>query len=192
MSDSSPPLPDERFLARAVEVSVRIGVVLLLAAWCFQITRPFLIPIVWGIILATAIHPGYQHLQAAWGGRRKRAAGLLTLLALSLLIVPTVLFAGDPGRAIRTDILHFRARVLATRDACGPARRMHGAPRLASPDQARRKTRLHAPENARRVPYSEPDIETVSVPQPPEVRGARGSRYCGKPLEVSHLRLTYS
>jgi predicted PurR-regulated permease PerM len=62
VSDSSPPLHDERFLARAVEVSVRIGVVLLLAAWCFQITRPFLIPIVWGIILATAIHPGYQHL----------------------------------------------------------------------------------------------------------------------------------
>jgi predicted PurR-regulated permease PerM len=95
VSDSSPPLDDDRFLARAVEVSVRIGVVLLLAAWCFQITRPFLIPIVWGIILATAIHPGYQHLQAAMGGRRKLAAGLLTLAALSLLIVPTILFAGS-------------------------------------------------------------------------------------------------
>jgi predicted PurR-regulated permease PerM len=95
VTDSSPPLHDDRFLARAVEVSVRIGVVLLLATWCFQITRPFLIPIVWGVIIATAVHPGYQRLQAGMGGRRKLAAALLTLLALSLLIVPTVLFAGS-------------------------------------------------------------------------------------------------
>jgi predicted PurR-regulated permease PerM len=42
------------FLANAIEASVRISLLLVLAAWCFDIVRPFVISIAWGIIIAVA------------------------------------------------------------------------------------------------------------------------------------------
>jgi predicted PurR-regulated permease PerM len=52
------------------------------------------VPVVWGIIIAVAAHPGYRRLEAALGGRRTIAATLFTLLMLILLIGPTVMLAG--------------------------------------------------------------------------------------------------
>jgi predicted PurR-regulated permease PerM len=76
-------------LARtSVEVLVRVGMLLVLVVWCFWITRPFIVAVLWGIILAVAAHPGYQRLRDGLGGRRGLAATLLTVLALLLLIGP--------------------------------------------------------------------------------------------------------
>jgi predicted PurR-regulated permease PerM len=87
-------LTDRIFVHRAVEAAIRIGLVALLVAWCFQIVRPFIVPVVWGIIIAVALHPGYRRLEAALGNRRTIAATLFTLLMLILLIGPTVMLAG--------------------------------------------------------------------------------------------------
>ena len=76
---------------RAVEAAIRIGLVFLLAAWCFLIVEPFIIPILWGMIIAIASYPIYQWMQAKLGGRNKLAATVFTLLALALLITPTVM-----------------------------------------------------------------------------------------------------
>jgi predicted PurR-regulated permease PerM len=84
---------DKVFLKRALEVTLHVGLVLALVAWCFQIVRPFVVPVVWGVIIAVAGHPGYRRLEIALGGRRTLAAILFTLLALVVLIVPTVLLA---------------------------------------------------------------------------------------------------
>lgn len=81
-------------LNRALEITIRIGLVLLLIAWCFQIVRPFVIPVVWGLIIAIATFPGYQRLRAAMAGRSGLAATVITTLGLVLLIGPTVLLAG--------------------------------------------------------------------------------------------------
>jgi predicted PurR-regulated permease PerM len=76
-------------LARtSVEVLVRVGVLLVLVFWCFWITRPFIVAVLWGIILAVAVHPGYRRLHDGLGGRRGLAATLLTVFALLLLIGP--------------------------------------------------------------------------------------------------------
>ena len=82
---------DRAFLRRALESSIRIGLVLFLVLWCFQIARPFLPPIVWGIILAIATQPIYAALCRAMGGRRSLAAAILVVGALLVLIVPSVL-----------------------------------------------------------------------------------------------------
>jgi predicted PurR-regulated permease PerM len=95
LASSGGPSDRKEFLARTTEATIRIGLVVMLAAWCFQITRPFIIPVVWGIIIAVAIHPAYGRLRAALGGRGRLAAALLTLAALSVLIVPTVMVAGS-------------------------------------------------------------------------------------------------
>jgi hypothetical protein len=42
------------FVARALETTIHVGLVILLLFWCFQIGRPFIQIIVWGIIIAVA------------------------------------------------------------------------------------------------------------------------------------------
>jgi predicted PurR-regulated permease PerM len=85
-----PSVSDGVFMKRTVEAAIRIGVIAGLIAWCFMIARPFLIPIIWGAIIAVAVFHGYDKLQTFLGGRRITAAVLVTLLMLVLLVVPSV------------------------------------------------------------------------------------------------------
>lgn len=80
--------------AGTLDLTVRIGGVLLLAAWCIQIVSPFLLAIVWALIIAVAIHPAYRRIVAVLGGRDVLAALVVTLLLLALLVVPMLLL-GD-------------------------------------------------------------------------------------------------
>ena len=43
---------------RTVEAAIRIGVIAGLIAWCFMIARPFLVPVIWGAIIAVAVFHG--------------------------------------------------------------------------------------------------------------------------------------
>jgi predicted PurR-regulated permease PerM len=86
---------DQHFLKLALEAAIRIGVVAALAVWCFDIARPFLVPVMWGVIIAVAVHPGYSWLEARLRGRRMLAATLFTLLMLLVLVVPSVLLGGS-------------------------------------------------------------------------------------------------
>ena len=85
---------DRAFLARATEATIHIGLVVLLAYWCFHIFQPFFNTVVWGIIIAVATHPVHRRLEASLGGRGKLAATLITLLALVLLIIPALALSG--------------------------------------------------------------------------------------------------
>jgi predicted PurR-regulated permease PerM len=85
---------DQRFLSRAVEATIRIGLVVALVAWCFAIVRPFVVPVAWAVIIATAVFPAYRRLRTTIGERGRLASVLLTLLGLLLLIVP-VLMLGE-------------------------------------------------------------------------------------------------
>jgi predicted PurR-regulated permease PerM len=80
MNTSSQPSNDKLFVARALEATIHIGLVVLLLYWCFKIGQPFIQIIVWGIIIAVAIHPGYNRLKSALGRRGRLAATLITLL----------------------------------------------------------------------------------------------------------------
>ena len=95
MSAANPPAGDPEFLTRAIEVTVRLGVIAVLVAWCFGITRPFIIPVVWGIIIATAMHPTFRWVEGKLGGRTRTAAALFVVLGLALLVIPTIMFAGS-------------------------------------------------------------------------------------------------
>jgi predicted PurR-regulated permease PerM len=94
MTSPEPSISDGVFMKRTVEAAIRIGVIAGVIAWCFMIARPFLVPIIWGAIIAVAVFHGYDRLQIVLGGRRITAAVLVTLLMLVLLVVPSVLL-GD-------------------------------------------------------------------------------------------------
>jgi predicted PurR-regulated permease PerM len=96
------------YVNRAVEASIQIGLVILLAAICFLFLRPFLTLIAWGIIVAIAVYPGYRQLQRVLGGRGVLAAVLISLLLLTVLIVPVVLLAGTLIGGIQTLAAHLK------------------------------------------------------------------------------------
>lgn len=73
------------------ETAIRLGVLALLLIWCFQILQPFILPVLWGIIIAVALHPIYYKLVNILGGRHNIAAVLITIVFLALLLAPTIM-----------------------------------------------------------------------------------------------------
>jgi predicted PurR-regulated permease PerM len=75
----------------AIEAALRIALLAVLLVWCVRIMQPFIDPIVWGAIIAAALYPLFlMFRERALGGRNKVAAVLFTLMALTLLLWPTV------------------------------------------------------------------------------------------------------
>jgi predicted PurR-regulated permease PerM len=81
------------FTQNTIEAAIRLGLLLLLATWCFKIITPFIVPVMWGVIIAVAIYPLFLKLKSALGGKNKLAATVYTLLALAFLITPTVMIS---------------------------------------------------------------------------------------------------
>lgn len=86
---------DRLFLDRAVEAFIRIALIAILVAWCFEIVRPFIVPFAWAIIIAIGLHPGYVRLTALLQGRRILAAVIMSLLCFALLLVPALLLSAS-------------------------------------------------------------------------------------------------
>jgi len=84
---------DKAFLRKALEATIRIGLLVLLVLWCFEIVKPFIVPVIWGIIIAVATFPGYRRLLPPLGDRRGLAAAVVVVLMLVLLIGPTIMLA---------------------------------------------------------------------------------------------------
>ncbi len=93
MNNSSPSSDPRAFQTQALEAAIRIGLVLLLVMWSFNIVKPFILPVLWAAIIAVAIYPVFFKLQSMLGGREKLAAILLTLFSLALLITPTIMLS---------------------------------------------------------------------------------------------------
>jgi predicted PurR-regulated permease PerM len=84
----------EEFTKNAMEAAIRIGLVVLWVGWCFQILRPFVIPIIWGMIIAVAIYPIYGYLRTLLKDSTRVAAILMTVGMLVILVWPAVLIGG--------------------------------------------------------------------------------------------------
>jgi predicted PurR-regulated permease PerM len=94
MANHSIPTRNEEFTRNATEAAIRIGLVVLWVGWCFQILRPFIIPIVWGLIIAVAIYPVYGYLRALLKNSPRVSAIFVTIGMLVILVWPAVL-VGD-------------------------------------------------------------------------------------------------
>jgi predicted PurR-regulated permease PerM len=94
MANHHSPSEDDVLLGRALQVTIRVGIFLLLVAWCFTIVRPFLVPVVWGIIIAVGTYRLFGALQALFGGHSGLAAVVYVILGQLVLILPALLLAG--------------------------------------------------------------------------------------------------
>ena len=87
---------------RGAEVTIRIGLIVLLVGWCFVIVQPFIGIIGWSVVMAVALYPTFDRLRALLGGRTKSAAVLLTIAFLLVFIVPAVVLSETLVSGVRT------------------------------------------------------------------------------------------
>ena len=85
----------DNYLSRALEVSIHVGLLLLLAGTCLLIMLPFVPLIAWGIIIAIAAYPGYRRVRNLLGGKSGLAAIVCTVFLIALLILPVILLTGS-------------------------------------------------------------------------------------------------
>jgi len=83
----------DKMLPQIIDLILRLAAVLVLLIWSFQIIMPFIIPVVWGGVLAIAVFPGYKFLEERLGGRSKLAAILVSSLLLIIIVIPSWFFA---------------------------------------------------------------------------------------------------
>ncbi|MGD2116817.1 MAG: AI-2E family transporter [Chromatiales bacterium] len=100
---------DRIFMKQGMEFLVRAGLILLLVIWCYEIIKPFIIPLLWGAIIAVALFPMHRQLSGWLGQREHLSAGLMSLLLLVLLIVPMVLLTASSVDMVRFIAEHLQS-----------------------------------------------------------------------------------
>jgi len=67
MTDTSVESNKGVFMHNALETVIRVGVIILLAVWCFDIVKPFIGILAWAIIITIAVRPLYERLAVSMG-----------------------------------------------------------------------------------------------------------------------------
>lgn len=82
------------FTKNAVDAAIKIAVIFMIVIWCFEIIKPFIMPIVWGGIIAITLFPLVAKLSKKSGLSLGRSSALVTVLSLALLLIPVFMFSG--------------------------------------------------------------------------------------------------
>lgn len=79
------------FTKKVIETVIRLAILGVLVMWAFQLIKPFLIPVLWGVILSVATEPFISRIAKAFGGRRALVSALFVLLIIAGLVIPALL-----------------------------------------------------------------------------------------------------
>ena len=74
----------------AIDLILKVGTLLLVIFLCFKILKPFLGMLLWGLIIAIILFPIFMRLRSMLGKRNKLSSILLTVIALSILVLPSI------------------------------------------------------------------------------------------------------
>lgn len=85
----------QRQIGTSIEAFIRFGVLVIIAILCFNLVKPFLIPVVWGAIIAVALYPLFLKIRGWLGGRNGLAATLLSLVLVAAIIAPSIQVSGS-------------------------------------------------------------------------------------------------
>jgi len=80
---------------QSLETAIRLGVVFLILAWCFQIIMPFISVILWGAIIAVALYAPFLKLTEKFNGNKKYASLLITIGTITVIFIPMILLSGS-------------------------------------------------------------------------------------------------
>ena len=101
MSENKARPEDALFVRNSTAAAIQIGLIALLAVWCFLILKPFIGIVAWAAIIAVALHPLHRALSSKLGGREKWSATIIVLIGLTILLVPAWSLTGSSIEAAR-------------------------------------------------------------------------------------------
>ncbi|MNF34799.1 putative inner membrane protein [compost metagenome] len=82
------------------ETILQLGLIFLILGFCIKLLLPFMMPILWAIILAIVLYPAFNFLQKKLKGRKSLASFIITAALLIIIILPTVLFVNSVTSSI--------------------------------------------------------------------------------------------
>ncbi len=91
MSNERNAYPDS--ITPAIEISIRLGLLVVLAVWCLEILRPFVSVVACSAVFAIAAYRPFLKLRAVLGGRQKIAIMIFVIAGLSIVLIPAVLLS---------------------------------------------------------------------------------------------------
>ena len=106
MTSANSAQTDDRFLSNAMASFIQIGALLILVMWCYSIVAPFVMIMVWGLIISVALYPGHTSLTAKLGGREKLSSFILVAIGLAIVTVPAWLTAESSISALHNVTEH--------------------------------------------------------------------------------------
>src|SRR5262249_52091616 len=65
----------------------------LLLYWALILVQPFITIIIWSVVIAVALYPGFSRTATWLGGRRRLAAALITIVSLLVVLGPATWLA---------------------------------------------------------------------------------------------------
>jgi len=76
---------------KIADTIIRLGVLFLLIGWCYDILKPFILILIWAVVIAIAFSPVFESVVRLFRGKKVLATIFLAIVLLSLLVVPSVL-----------------------------------------------------------------------------------------------------
>ena len=92
MNDES-PMTEKTYMRQAIEIAVRLGLLLVLIGWCLTILKPFIPLLIWGVIITVATFPFFNTLSRRLGERKGLTASLIVVFFLLIIVIPCILLA---------------------------------------------------------------------------------------------------
>ena len=88
MQDSAHSANDVNLQRNLMTTFIQIAAIVILVSLCLEVVGPFVSLVVWGLVLAVAIHPLHTRLAAKLGGKEKLAATIIILIGVAFIVVP--------------------------------------------------------------------------------------------------------
>lgn len=98
-----PPI-DPRIPRTLLDTLIRAGLIATLVVACYEIFHPFLSLMAWALILAITLYPMHGMLKARIGGGEGRAATVLVIIAIAILLVPAYLLGASLSESVQSVI----------------------------------------------------------------------------------------
>src|SRR6185295_10928310 len=86
--------------AGLLDVLIRAGLILALVLLCYRVFAPFLVLMIWALILAVTLYPLQQAIARRIGHRQGLAATVIALLGIALIVTPTAVLMGSVGDSV--------------------------------------------------------------------------------------------
>jgi predicted PurR-regulated permease PerM len=83
------------YLQKSLDIAIRLSVIAFIVFGSFRIFSPFLVTVIWAVVIAITAHPFFNWIRRSVGGRAKLACAIFILLALTVVAVPTLLLSNS-------------------------------------------------------------------------------------------------